>query len=1259
MKGMQYKYIFKENKAVSTVVGVLLVLSLVITSVSTILLFGIPYIEERNANLEHSSVSNQIDIVRSTHNELVDSNLGSTKENNVAIESGSLSLADTDEDRLVVMYADDGYNFDVSGLGDGDDNFILEMIDGEITETKIHWYGTKTPYSMIKPTGVSPIDESEEAGVFYDTNTYDFSNSDNKAYGTDQGEWLCPLDPGNDNYQEYDEIKYSKIRTEDNYNIWYGDYEKYVNLYYQFKIDENPSKIYSIVFNWSGYDDLIHGGNFSFHIWNFTSDSWEEEKRIPAPYESKQNYFVLKSIGGYNPDPDFTDHYIDGSGNVIFGLCGSEGTDKSESITVEYPSNPEIFYRGNSYNVLWSSKNVTGNVKIELIQLSDEELEKFKIDGGGIRGESTKVLFANTENDGEELWYVEPEEHTGSNFIINVSSINNQSVFDYSDNEFTITDLDTVPGETCSDTCSGSTCEGTCPDDYTCFNPTCFGDTCTDTCRDTCGDLTCLDTCTNTCFTCNGCIDETLQDTCPATQCACCFPEGTKISMADGSLKNIENIVVGDRVLSFDVENNVFVESVVSDFIVKVREGVYSINDGIIMPTDDHPFYVKKSDGITAWASINPDKSKVMYNDRDAVSLEVGDSLFTGDSWVDIESIVFCPGELVTYTFAVDSVFHDYFANGILVSNCIGCTSGETCMTCSGNTCDSTCTATCSNTCDCPSPNCCFPEGTKISMADGSLKNIENIVVGDRVLSFDVENNVFVESVVSDFIVKVREGVYSINDGIIMPTDDHPFYVKKSDGITAWASINPDKSKVMYNDRDAVSLEVGDSLFTGDSWVDIESIVFCPGELVTYTFAVDSVFHDYFANGILVSNGAAEGCIVTGGGEGGPSLATAPLDDYAKDLLYDTDWGISFSNGFYGAAPSYDNNCLDSPIYNYKTVLSISGNINQPDISFLGGSNFDDVLEHHFTMYEYYVKLDVIYYVNDSVRPSSNITIAPDKTTTDTSISFTWNGSDDKTNYTDLVYKYRLDPYQTSWQPGQDSWTSSTSVTYNDLAYGDYAFRVRARDLAGNIETSETINNTYSFSIVEPTQTFDNSTNPINAGDNIDFVVDYSISNFTHIEFFNDEDAIGGIYVFDFVPLSWELSSSSGMYSVYMENDAIFSSSGNNIYVMTKKPDGIYTNDGSFIFHVVQTVVSSDSAISSSGSGSLSLVSRLVENRVLEDSDIGMLKVQNFGKFSDVWNDYYSEVHGFSSSDGITLTYPNPENLLLMRSVIEVNMKNG
>lgn len=89
--------------------------------------------------------------------------------------------------------------------------------------------------------------------------------------------------------------------------------------------------------------------------------------------------------------------------------------------------------------------------------------------------------------------------------------------------------------------------------------------------------------------------------------CAFCFPYGTKITMEDGSLKNIENITAGDRVLSCN-----FVSSgknfTASNEVVKKYERDYDgeiveieLENGItISATPEHPFLLKDGSEVMA-----------------------------------------------------------------------------------------------------------------------------------------------------------------------------------------------------------------------------------------------------------------------------------------------------------------------------------------------------------------------------------------------------------------------------------------------------------------------------------------------------------------------------------------------------------------------------------------------------------------------------------------------------------------------------------
>jgi len=760
----------------------------------------------------------------------------------------------------------------------------------------------------------------------------------------------------------------------------------------------------------------------------------------------------------------------------------------------------------------------------------------------------------------------------------------------------------------------------------------------------------------------------------------CCFPAGTLISLSDGGFKCIEDVIVGDGVLSFDVEDENFVYSSVTNLIVKVREGVYSINDGLVCPTNDHPFYVMKADGRFGWAAINPDVSKVMYGDRDAMPLEVGDFLFSSDgSWIRINSIEFLPGVITTYTFTVDSICHDYFANNVLVSNADACvivgttecsTTEATCYSTCG-----TCTATCAPTCGvtCASCTCCFPVGTLISMSDGSFKNIEDVVVGDGVLSFDVDENVFVSSYVTELVKKLREGVYSINDGLVCPTNDHPFYVMKADGCFGWAAISPEESQVRYKNRDAMPLEVGDFLFNKNlGWIKINTIDYNPGNILTYTFAVDSVCHDYFANNILVSNKLGDdiACL---------SLPDDINNENSDDLLgiYD-DKMLSFSNKIFSVIPDYDDSSSDSPIYISRAVSSLEGEEFEPEINYLGKTSSESISSSNvifgFTIYEYYVNLEVHYIADDTTAPltfiSSTTPSYNDIITTGTPVSFTWEGIDDYTDPENLVYKYRLDPSDeySSWTP--DDWTSETSLDFGtDLSPGDYVFRVRAMDESLNIETIEnTASNTLYFSIINPEIELDDaSTFPISSTDSwviLDLGDTYDFSDYSliHIELIDESDNVAGdIWIANYNPIYWKDSSSSG---VFLENNAVFSSSQNK-YFMDKKPDNNHKISGdsvdTIVLNIVQTDNDENSISSIGGYVKLNLDFKCKENIVLVDNKNVNLKMQTFGESKKPWDEYYIDLYGLEESgdDSNTLVpsvLSNDICLVLSRSVIELNM---
>ncbi len=92
--------------------------------------------------------------------------------------------------------------------------------------------------------------------------------------------------------------------------------------------------------------------------------------------------------------------------------------------------------------------------------------------------------------------------------------------------------------------------------------------------------------------------------------------------------------------------------------------------------------------------------------------------------------------------------------------------------------------------------------------------------------------------------------------------------------------------------------------------------------------------------------------------------------------------------------------------------------------------------------------LTVTYAPADIDPPDTFITAGPAGTLPSNSATFTFTGSDSETQTANLVYATYLEGYDSDWS----DFSSSTSITYNNLLDGPYTFQVRAKDQAGNID---------------------------------------------------------------------------------------------------------------------------------------------------------------------------------------------------------------
>jgi hypothetical protein len=299
-----------------------------------------------------------------------------------------------------------------------------------------------------------------------------------------------------------------------------------------------------------------------------------------------------------------------------------------------------------------------------------------------------------------------------------------------------------------------------------------------------------------------------------------CFVAGTQVILSDGSTKNIEDVKSGDIVLTFDLKSETLKNNIVNSVFSKTVNDIveYKFSNGQFLKcTFDHPIYVESK----GWASFDNELSNKSYSlEKNVNKIEINDNvkLFNGIS--TIVDIIIHNEETTVYNLQDIEGNHNYFANNILVHN-----------------------------------RFCFIAGTKVTMEDGSEKNIEDVELGDIVLSFNEETQIIepkkvirLDSPIHDDLVE-----YTLSNGTtITSTFDHPYYVN---GLQL-ASYQPNSTNERYDlPIEVTKIKVGDFVnLTNKEIVEIISIVELDRvDTQTYIFSVENN-RNFYANGILVHN---------------------------------------------------------------------------------------------------------------------------------------------------------------------------------------------------------------------------------------------------------------------------------------------------------------------------------------------------------------------------------------------------------------------
>ena len=150
-------------------------------------------------------------------------------------------------------------------------------------------------------------------------------------------------------------------------------------------------------------------------------------------------------------------------------------------------------------------------------------------------------------------------------------------------------------------------------------------------------------------------------------------------------------------------------------------------------------------------------------------------------------------------------------------------------------------------------------------------RHIRNVKIGDKVKVYNVEENTFDISSVSQ-LYKHQSNHYYVLNGSIRVTGGHPFYVK-------------DDSEKGYSWVQVSDLKAGDKLFTKQGKVSkLKSIKRVDNPMVVYNLEVDGE-HNYFAAGFLVHNKGGVGSALGSywGNDDESSAARASINSAVTD----------------------------------------------------------------------------------------------------------------------------------------------------------------------------------------------------------------------------------------------------------------------------------------------------------------------------------------------------------------------------------------
>ena len=318
-----------------------------------------------------------------------------------------------------------------------------------------------------------------------------------------------------------------------------------------------------------------------------------------------------------------------------------------------------------------------------------------------------------------------------------------------------------------------------------------------------------------------------------------CFVAGTKVHIESKGITNIEDVKVGDKVISYNHDNDIVEYKEVKKVRIKSDEFVvtYVFENGTkLTGTPDHPLFVNGK----GYSSYSPSVTKE-DSGLDVEQILIGDEVLHIDGYgVTISDIIEEEKKEVVYNLDEVEGNNNFFVEDLLAHSRAGFPGSYY------------------------TDPTCFSANVNITLSDGTFKKINEIEVGDVVQGWD-GNTVEVSGkvIATDHRHTVgshaeackslgdEPSLYTINDTKVEFTPEHPFLTKEG-----WKSLVPDPNQVPYKTEQEVKvLKEGDEININGTWTLVESIskVRSDSEEKVYNITVEGI-HSYLANGIVVHN---------------------------------------------------------------------------------------------------------------------------------------------------------------------------------------------------------------------------------------------------------------------------------------------------------------------------------------------------------------------------------------------------------------------